>query len=81
VFWGSVRGSREVLVEKQMTAHRVDRAICGWFWEYVLAHAAGDPSKVNQTSLCSCQFFVIPLHGELVPLDSRMLMPFVCIEG
>ncbi|VAH18695.1 unnamed protein product [Triticum turgidum subsp. durum] len=33
------------MVEKQMTAHRVDRAICGWFWEYVLAHAAGDPSK------------------------------------
>ncbi|XBJ17762.1 hypothetical protein VPH35_009094 [Triticum aestivum] len=38
--------SGEVMVEKQMTAHRVDRAICGWFWEYVLAHAAGDPSKV-----------------------------------
>ncbi|VAH18697.1 unnamed protein product [Triticum turgidum subsp. durum] len=40
--------SGEVMVEKQMTAHRVDRAICGWFWEYVLAHAAGDPSKVLQ---------------------------------
>lgn len=35
------------MVEKQMTAHRVDRGICGWFWDYVLAHAAGDASKVD----------------------------------
>jgi AP-3 complex subunit mu len=45
-----------VLVEKQMTAHRVDRAICGWFWEYVLAHAAGDPSKVEPASASANSF-------------------------
>jgi len=47
---------REVMVEKQMAGHRVDRAICGWFWDYVLAHAAGDPSKV--TPLLIAQFQV-----------------------
>ncbi|XP_042058597.1 AP-3 complex subunit mu-like isoform X2 [Salvia splendens] len=28
--------SGEVLLEKQLTGHRVDRAICDWFWDQIL---------------------------------------------
>lgn len=37
--------SGEVMLEKQMTGHRVDRSICDWFWEYVLSQG-GDSSKI-----------------------------------
>ncbi|XP_038980319.1 AP-3 complex subunit mu isoform X4 [Phoenix dactylifera] len=36
--------NREVILEKQMTGHRVDRSICAWFWDYVLSQG-GDSSK------------------------------------
>lgn len=49
--------SREVMVEKQMTAHRVDRGICSWFWDYVVAHGAGDPSKVGNPLLVPLSIF------------------------
>lgn len=29
--------SGEVMLEKQLTGHRVDRSICAWFWDQVLA--------------------------------------------
>lgn len=45
------------MVEKQMAAHCVDRAICAWFWDYVVAHAAGDPSKVKPPALTNFGFF------------------------
>ena len=51
---------REVMVEKQMAGHRVDRAICGWFWDYVLAHAAGDPSKVTPLLLAPFRISEFP---------------------
>jgi hypothetical protein len=53
--WGF---GREVMVEKQMAAHCVDRAICAWFWDYVVAHAAGDPSKVKPPALTNFGFSV-----------------------
>ncbi|XP_008781178.1 AP-3 complex subunit mu isoform X8 [Phoenix dactylifera] len=37
--------SGEVILEKQMTGHRVDRSICAWFWDYVLSQG-GDSSKI-----------------------------------
>ncbi|PKA54692.1 hypothetical protein AXF42_Ash000527 [Apostasia shenzhenica] len=37
--------SGEVMLEKQMTGHRVDRSICGWFWDYVVSQG-GDSSKI-----------------------------------
>jgi hypothetical protein len=46
------------MVEKQMAAHCVDRAICAWFWDYVVAHAAGDPSKVKPPALTNFGFSV-----------------------
>ncbi|XP_072980060.1 AP-3 complex subunit mu [Typha angustifolia] len=39
--------SGEVMLEKQMTGHRVDRSICAWFWDYVLSQG-GDSSKILQ---------------------------------
>ncbi|XP_042007764.1 AP-3 complex subunit mu-like isoform X2 [Salvia splendens] len=35
--------SGEVLLEKQLTGHRVDRAICDWFWNQILTQ--GDSLK------------------------------------
>ncbi|XP_058082128.1 AP-3 complex subunit mu isoform X1 [Magnolia sinica] len=29
--------SGEVMLEKQLTGHQVDRSICAWFWDYVIA--------------------------------------------
>lgn len=37
--------SGEVILEKQMTGHRVDRSICGWFWDYVISQG-GDSTKI-----------------------------------
>ncbi|ONK63235.1 uncharacterized protein A4U43_C07F12780 [Asparagus officinalis] len=37
--------SGEVMLEKQMTGHRVDRSICDWFWDYVISQG-GDSSKI-----------------------------------
>ncbi|KAK6915699.1 Mu homology domain [Dillenia turbinata] len=38
--------SGEVMLEKQLTGHRVDRSICGWFWDHYLSQ--DDPSKLPQ---------------------------------
>ncbi|KAF6156616.1 hypothetical protein GIB67_014595 [Kingdonia uniflora] len=35
--------SGEVMLEKQLSGHQVDRSICGWFWQHVLSQ--GDSSK------------------------------------
>ncbi|GER55943.1 AP-3 complex subunit mu [Striga asiatica] len=35
--------SGEVMLEKQLTGHRVDRSICAWFWDQV--HTQGDSLK------------------------------------
>lgn len=32
------------MLEKQLSGHRVDRAICAWFWEQAIAQ--GDSFKV-----------------------------------
>ncbi|RYR24233.1 hypothetical protein Ahy_B02g057727 [Arachis hypogaea] len=34
---------REVMLEKQLTGHRVDRSICGWFWDQSISQ--GDSFK------------------------------------
>lgn len=38
---------REVMLEKQLTGHRVDRSICDWFWEQTVSQA--DSTKVPLT--------------------------------
>ncbi|KAI4342903.1 hypothetical protein MLD38_027467 [Melastoma candidum] len=30
--------SGEVMLEKQLTGHRVDRSICAWFWDHAVSH-------------------------------------------
>lgn len=35
------------MLEKQLTGHRVDRSICDWFWDHVIAQ--GDSFKVAIT--------------------------------
>ncbi|GAB2277344.1 AP-3 complex subunit mu [Dionaea muscipula] len=36
--------SGEVMLEKQLSGHRVDRSICNWFWDQVISH--GDSSEL-----------------------------------
>ncbi|GAB4855666.1 AP-3 complex subunit mu [Ancistrocladus abbreviatus] len=36
--------SGEVMLEKQLTGHRVDRSICDWFWDQAISQ--GDSSKL-----------------------------------
>lgn len=31
--------SGEVILEKQLTGHRVDRSICAWYWEHAISQA------------------------------------------
>jgi len=68
--------SGEVMVEKQMAGHRVDRAICGWFWDYVLAHAAGDPSKILQVVVSPTHYlFQIYRNGVTFLACTQVEMP------
>ncbi|KAL6619323.1 hypothetical protein ACP70R_034462 [Stipagrostis hirtigluma subsp. patula] len=68
--------SGEVMVEKQMTARRVDRAICGWFWDYVVAHAAGDSSKVLQVVVSPTHYlFQIYRNGVTFLACTQVEMP------
>ncbi|RCV17933.1 hypothetical protein SETIT_3G260300v2 [Setaria italica] len=68
--------SGEVMVEKQMAGHRVDRAICSWFWDYVLAHAAGDPSKVLQVVVSPTHYlFHIYRNGVTFLACTQVEMP------
>ncbi|KAK6233302.1 hypothetical protein SCA6_003375 [Theobroma cacao] len=38
-----VMQDREVMLEKQLTGHRVDRSICDWFWDHAISQ--GDAFK------------------------------------
>ncbi|KAG8081596.1 hypothetical protein GUJ93_ZPchr0285g7158 [Zizania palustris] len=68
--------SGEVMVEKQMTSHRVDRAICGWFWDYVLAHAGGDASKVLQVVVSPTHYlFQVYRNGVTFLACTQVEMP------
>lgn len=48
---------REVMLEKQLTGHRVDRSICAWFWDQVISQ--GDsfkvPTCISRKSNCKDQ--------------------------
>lgn len=50
---------REVMLEKQLTGHRVDRSICAWFWEHALSQA--DSSKVPLQTFIICFIFLFLL--------------------
>ncbi|XP_039136761.1 AP-3 complex subunit mu isoform X1 [Dioscorea cayenensis subsp. rotundata] len=40
---------REVMLEKQMSGHRVDRSICTWFWDHALSHSEVLPVTASPT--------------------------------
>ncbi|KAM0947879.1 putative clathrin adaptor, mu subunit, Longin-like domain superfamily [Dioscorea sansibarensis] len=41
--------SGEVMLEKQMSGHRVDRSICTWFWDHALSHSEVLPVTASPT--------------------------------
>jgi hypothetical protein len=53
---------REVMLEKQLTGHRVDRSICAWFWDQIVSQ--GDSFKVLWSFDIVCwTFFAILESG------------------
>ncbi|KAI8006783.1 AP-3 complex subunit mu [Camellia lanceoleosa] len=37
----------EVMLEKQLTRHRVDRSICAWFWEQAISQGDSFKSRAS----------------------------------
>lgn len=57
--------SREVMVEKQMTGQRVDRAICDWFWDHFLSHSHSQVLQVYALFISSWSLLLASIQvGE-----------------
>lgn len=75
--------SGEVMLEKQLSGHRVDRAICSWFWEQAIAQ--GDSFKLLPVIASPTHYlfqivregitFLACTQGEMPPL---MGIEFLC---
>lgn len=48
---------REVILEKQLTGHRVDRSICNWFWDHAISQP--DSFKVVVTNFFNLLYSII----------------------
>ncbi|KAJ7977842.1 AP-3 complex subunit mu [Quillaja saponaria] len=78
-----VSDSGEVILEKQLTGHRVDRSICAWYWEQVISQ--GDSFKLQPVIaspthylfqvLCEGITFLACSQVEMPPL---MAIEFLC---
>lgn len=49
IIWMCLWNFREVMLEKQLTGHLVDRSICAWFWDQILTQ--GDSLKVRRLTI------------------------------
>lgn len=65
----------EVMLEKQLTGHRVDRSICDWFWEQSVSQ--GDSFKVPNYVIVKAQ--VIQLIFILTILNFLSLINWALI--
>lgn len=75
--------SGEVMLEKQLTGHRVDRSICDWFWDQVITR--GDPSNVPQVIASPTHYIfhivrdgIIFLACAQVEMPPLMATEFLC---
>lgn len=75
--------SGEVILEKQLTGHRVDRSICTWFWD----HAISQPQSFKQQSVIAspthylfqvCREGITFLACTQVEMPPLMAIEFLC---
>ncbi|KAL2924746.1 AP-3 complex subunit mu [Bienertia sinuspersici] len=73
----------EVMLEKQLTGHRVDRSICDWFWDQVSVQ--GDSSKVPPVIASPTHYLfhivrdgIIFLACSQVEMPPLMAIEFLC---
>ncbi|XP_021734491.1 AP-3 complex subunit mu-like isoform X1 [Chenopodium quinoa] len=76
--------SGEVVLEKQLTGHRVDRSICDWFWDQ--AYSQGDSSSKLPSVIASPTHYIfhivrdgiIFLACSQVEMPPLMAIEFLC---
>lgn len=75
--------SGEVILEKQLTGHRVDRSICDWFWEHALSQ--GDSSKLPPVIASPTHYLFQVVRGGItflacsqVEMPPLMAIEFLC---
>ncbi|XP_074321076.1 AP-3 complex subunit mu [Silene latifolia] len=73
----------EVMLEKQLAGHRVDRSICDWFWDQVIAQ--GDSSKLPPVVASPTHYIfhiardgIIFLACAQVEMPPLMAIEFLC---
>ncbi|RDX75287.1 AP-3 complex subunit mu, partial [Mucuna pruriens] len=78
-----VSDAGEVMLEKQLTGHRVDRSICAWFWEQTIS--LGDSFK-QQPVIASPTHYIFQVFREgitflgctQVEMPPLMAIEFLC---
>ncbi|KAL5582640.1 hypothetical protein UlMin_015082 [Ulmus minor] len=75
--------SGEVMLEKQLTGHRVDRSICDWFWEHAISQ--GDSSKLQSVIATPTHYLFQILREGItflactqVEMQPLMAIEFLC---
>ncbi|XP_078172127.1 clathrin adaptor complexes medium subunit family protein [Carex rostrata] len=73
--------SGEVMVEKQMTGHRVDRSICAWFWDHLLSLSLSQPegghiAQISQVLTSPTHYlFQVYRHGIIFLACTQVELP------
>ncbi|XLS96761.1 hypothetical protein HN51_039496 [Arachis hypogaea] len=75
--------SGEVILEKQLTGHRVDRSICSWFWDQSIsqAHSFGQLPVIASPTHYLFQVFregITFLACTQVEMPPLMAIEFLC---
>lgn len=75
--------SGEVMLEKQLSGHRVDRSICDWFWDQLTTH--GNSSMVAQVIASPTHYIfhiirdgIVFLACSQVEMPPLMAIEFLC---
>ncbi|KAK9082983.1 hypothetical protein Scep_029454 [Stephania cephalantha] len=69
-----ISDSGEVILEKQLTGHKVDRSICGWFWEQSISQGDSLPPVIASPThylfkvVCEGITFLACTQAEMPPL-------------
>ncbi|XP_020209977.1 AP-3 complex subunit mu [Cajanus cajan] len=76
-----VSDAGELMLEKQLTGHRLDRSICAWFWEQTIS--LGDSFK-QQPVIASPTHYIFHVFREGITFlgcTQVEMPPLMAIEG
>ncbi|KAD3066570.1 hypothetical protein E3N88_34450 [Mikania micrantha] len=74
--------SREVMLEKQLTGHRVHRSICAWFWEQSLSQPDSfKPTDLEKDPKPCVHFSSFKLNGAAQHQVPRVFVVEIAIVG